>query len=115
METLRLSSGFTFQIPKLPSNSVETITSGPFLPVISFQRGFLLLVMRIIKKGIAHRNGEGFVRLQADEPEDMYHLFNLICEGDIVRADTVRNVSVSKHNDCLSCSETFCSVEALYA
>ena len=48
--------------------------------------------MRIIKKGIAHRNGEGFVRLQADEPEDMYHLYNLICEGDVVRADTIRNV-----------------------
>ena len=49
--------------------------------------------MRIIKKGIAHRNGEGFVRLQPDEAEDMYHLFNLICEGDIVRADTIRNVT----------------------
>jgi eRF1 domain 1 len=49
--------------------------------------------MRIIKKGIAHRNGEGFVRLQPDESEDMYHLFNLICEGDIIRADTIRNVT----------------------
>lgn len=48
--------------------------------------------MRIIKKGIARKNGEGFVRLQADEPDDMYHLYNLICEGDIVRADTIRNV-----------------------
>ena len=53
--------------------------------------------MRIIKKGIAHRNGEGFVRLQADEPEDMYHLYNLICEGDIVRADTIRNVRTSQY------------------
>ena len=48
--------------------------------------------MRLIKKGIAHRNGEGFVRLQADEAEDMYHLFNLICEGDIIGAETIRNV-----------------------
>lgn len=50
--------------------------------------------MRLIKKGIAHRNGEGFVRLQADEAEDMYHLFNLICEGDIIGAETIRNVSM---------------------
>lgn len=50
--------------------------------------------MRLIKKGIAHRNGEGFVRLQADEAEDMYHLFNLICEGDIIGAETIRNVSL---------------------
>ena len=48
--------------------------------------------MRIIKKGISRRNGEGFVRLQADEPDDMYHLYNLICEGDVIRADTIRNV-----------------------
>jgi eRF1 domain 1 len=51
-----------------------------------------LAIMRLIKKGIAHRNGEGFVRLQADEAEDMYHLFNLICEGDIIGAETIRNV-----------------------
>ena len=51
-----------------------------------------LASMRLIKKGIAHRNGEGFVRLQADEAEDMYHLFNLICEGDIIGAETIRNV-----------------------
>lgn len=49
--------------------------------------------MRLLKKGIAHRNGEGFVRLLPDEAEDMYHLFNLICEGDIIRADTIRNVT----------------------
>ena len=46
--------------------------------------------------GITLRNQTGHVvRLQADEPEDMYHLFNLICEGDTVTADTVRNVSIS--------------------
>jgi protein pelota len=48
--------------------------------------------MRILKKKISHRNGEGLVRLQADEPEDMYHLFNLVCEGDLITANTVRNV-----------------------
>ena len=53
--------------------------------------------MRLIKKGIAHRNGEGFVRLQADEAEDMYHLFNLICEGDIIGAETIRNVRMQPY------------------
>ena len=48
--------------------------------------------MRILKKKIVGRNAEGFVQVQADEPEDMYHLFNLICEGDLITASTIRNV-----------------------
>lgn len=48
--------------------------------------------MRILSKRINGRNGDGSIQLQADEPEDMYHLFNLICKGDLVLATTVRNV-----------------------
>jgi protein pelota len=48
--------------------------------------------MRILKKKIFGRNAEGFVQVQADEPEDMYHLYNLICEGDLITASTIRNV-----------------------
>lgn len=48
--------------------------------------------MKILKKSIVAKNGEGNVRLQADEQEDMYHLYNLITENDLVLASTVRNV-----------------------
>ena len=72
--------------------------------------------MRIIKKGIAHRNGEGFVRLQPDEAEDMYHLFNLICEGDIVRADTIRNVTafIVLFDAFLECTDDYSIVKVKY-
>mmetsp|Transcript_17224 Transcript_17224/g.25761 ORF Transcript_17224/g.25761 Transcript_17224/m.25761 type:complete len:429 (-) Transcript_17224:138-1424(-) len=48
--------------------------------------------MRILKKEISAKNGAGYVRLQADDNEDMWHLYNLITENDVVRASTVRNV-----------------------
>lgn len=31
-----------------------------------------------------------YVALIPEEPEDMWHAYNLICEGDSVRASTVR-------------------------
>lgn len=49
--------------------------------------------MRITKKEISSKNGEGYVILQADDAEDMWHLYNLMTENDIIRATTVRNVS----------------------
>jgi len=48
--------------------------------------------MRVLKKHIESKNGVGMVRVQCDEPEDMYHLYNLVAEGDLVQASTVRNV-----------------------
>ncbi|CAB3359850.1 Hypothetical predicted protein [Cloeon dipterum] len=38
------------------------------------------------------KDGKGHVSLIPDEPEDMWHAYNLICEGDSVRASTVRKV-----------------------
>lgn len=38
------------------------------------------------------KSGEGSVRLEAEEDEDMYHLYNLIFVGDTVEAMTIRNV-----------------------
>jgi len=49
--------------------------------------------MRIIKNQIVAKNGSGFVHLQAEQPEDMWHLYNLIAKDDSVRSTTVRNVS----------------------
>uniref|UniRef100_A0A0K8SXT4 Protein pelota homolog n=1 Tax=Lygus hesperus TaxID=30085 RepID=A0A0K8SXT4_LYGHE len=45
---------------------------------------------------LVHRNvdkdGEGCVVLIPEEPEDMWHAYNLISEGDSVRASTIRKV-----------------------
>lgn len=48
--------------------------------------------MKIIKNGVTHRNGSGFVKFVAQESEDMYHLYNLIRSGDVIEGSTVRNV-----------------------
>jgi protein pelota len=49
--------------------------------------------MRIIKKHILAKNGKGSVEVQSEQAEDMWHLYNLIAEGDSIRSSTVRNVS----------------------
>lgn len=50
--------------------------------------------MRIIKNQIVAKNGSGFVQVQPEQAEDMWHLYNLIAEDDSVRSSTVRNVSI---------------------
>jgi protein pelota len=50
------------------------------------------LKMRITKRDISSKNSSGYVILQADDPEDMWHLYNLMDENDILRAGTIRNV-----------------------
>ena len=50
--------------------------------------------MKIIKKEISGKNGSGFVRVQADDPEDMWHLYNLMAENDVIVSPTVRNVNI---------------------
>lgn len=47
--------------------------------------------MKLIKKSI-DRNKIGFVSLQPEEPEDMWHLFNIIVSGDLITASTIRKV-----------------------
>lgn len=47
--------------------------------------------MKLIKKYI-DRNHMGFVQLQPEENEDMWHLFNIIVVGDIITASTLRKV-----------------------
>ena len=39
------------------------------------------------------RDGAGAVVMMPEETEDMWHVFNLIAEGDSVRASTVRKVT----------------------
>lgn len=47
--------------------------------------------MKLLKKAI-EKDGSGFVTLIPEEDEDMWHIYNLIQEGDTLRSTTVRRV-----------------------
>jgi len=47
--------------------------------------------MKLVHKSF-DKDGEGSVVLIPEESEDMWHAYNLICEGDCVRASTIRKV-----------------------
>ncbi|KAF7862003.1 hypothetical protein EAF04_007883 [Stromatinia cepivora] len=48
--------------------------------------------MRLIKQNI-ERDGSGTITLLPEEPEDMWHAYNLIAPTDILRATAIRKVS----------------------
>lgn len=58
-----------------------------------------VLLEQISPKSSETRLREGFVKVQAEEEEDMYHLFNLIAKGDVLEASTIRNVIVYYKNN----------------
>jgi protein pelota len=47
--------------------------------------------MRILKREISGKDQSGRLKVQAEEAEDMYHLYNIISVGDAIEASTVRN------------------------
>ena len=47
--------------------------------------------MKVEKRAI-ERDGSGYVRLIAEIPEDMWHVYNLIGVGDHVKSSTYRKV-----------------------
>ncbi|KAJ4364097.1 Translation factor pelota [Neocucurbitaria cava] len=49
--------------------------------------------MRLLKSQIEKKTGAGFATLLPEEPEDMWHAYNLIQESDRLRAKAVRRVS----------------------
>ncbi|KAH8723872.1 eRF1 domain 1-domain-containing protein [Phaeosphaeriaceae sp. PMI808] len=49
--------------------------------------------MRLLKSQIEQKTGAGFATLMPEEPEDMWHAYNLIQENDLIRAKAVRRVS----------------------
>jgi protein pelota len=49
--------------------------------------------MKLLKSQIEQKTGAGFVTLLPEEPEDMWHAYNLIQEHDQIRAKAVRRVS----------------------
>lgn len=48
--------------------------------------------MRLVKQAI-ERDGSGTVTLHPEEPEDMWFTYNLIREGDLLRASALRRVT----------------------
>ena len=48
--------------------------------------------MKIVSKTISEKDGEGYVCLRAEEGEDMWHAYNLIAVGDLVKTITLRKV-----------------------
>ncbi|KAF2032901.1 hypothetical protein EK21DRAFT_60041 [Setomelanomma holmii] len=58
--------------------------------------------MRLLKSQIEQRTGAGFATLMPEEPEDMWHAYNLIQEHDRIRAKAVRRVT--KQSDAGSTS-----------
>lgn len=48
--------------------------------------------MKLLKRSINGKDGDGMVSLMAQEPEDMWHVYNLLAPGDTVKASTVRKV-----------------------
>lgn len=47
--------------------------------------------MRILKQEISGKDQSGRLKVQAEEAEDMYHLYNIISIGDAIESSTVRN------------------------
>ena len=48
--------------------------------------------MKLLQREISEKDGEGEVKLRGEEPEDMWHVFNLMEKGDLVRTSTYRKV-----------------------
>lgn len=48
--------------------------------------------MKILKKQISAKDGSGVVVLRPETPEDLWHSYNLLQEGDLVRCTTLRKV-----------------------
>lgn len=56
--------------------------------------------MKLLKKQISEKDGAGSVVLRAEEPEDMWHMYNLIHVGDSVKTTTIRKVQ-QLHDGCV--------------
>lgn len=48
--------------------------------------------MKVLRRQISSKDGDGFVQMKTEEAEDMWHAYNLIADGDRVRTSTVRKV-----------------------
>ncbi|KAF0973166.1 hypothetical protein FDP41_008373 [Naegleria fowleri] len=58
--------------------------------------------MKLIKKEIAAKDGEGYIELMPEIDEDLWHLYHIIAIGDRVRATTIRKVSKESNTGLVS-------------
>lgn len=49
--------------------------------------------MKLVRRNIQEKTGEGEVTLRAEDAEDMWHLYNLLHRGDCLTTSTVRKVT----------------------
>ncbi|OCK83940.1 hypothetical protein K432DRAFT_379011 [Lepidopterella palustris CBS 459.81] len=60
--------------------------------------------MRLLKQQIDRKDGSGFATLLPEEPEDMWHAYNLIQPNDLLRARAMRRIT--KESDSGSVAST---------
>ncbi|KAJ5684417.1 uncharacterized protein N7477_000762 [Penicillium maclennaniae] len=66
--------------------------------------------MRLIKNKIEH-GGSGMVTLCPEEPEDMWHAYNLIRPGDLLRASAIRRVTTTQDTGSTSSNRVHLTLE----
>lgn len=52
--------------------------------------------MKLTFRDISAKDGAGKVKIMPEEPEDMWHIYNLVMSGDMVRTTTFRKVGTVK-------------------
>ncbi|BDD59883.1 hypothetical protein MPDQ_006826 [Monascus purpureus] len=66
--------------------------------------------MKLIKNNI-ELNGSGAVTLCPEEPEDMWHAYNLIRPGDLLRASAIRRVTTTQDTGSTTSSRVHLTLE----
>ena len=50
--------------------------------------------MKILKREINHKTGEGFIYLIPEDEEDLFYLYTILLEGDGIRSKTNRKIKM---------------------
>ncbi|KAJ5629019.1 eRF1 domain 3 [Penicillium lividum] len=66
--------------------------------------------MRLVKNKIEH-DGSGAVTLFPEEPEDMWHAYNLVRPGDLLRASAIRRVTTTQETGSTSSARVHLNLE----
>jgi protein pelota len=61
--------------------------------------------MKVLKKNISAKDGSGSIMLLLETPEDLWHSYNLLQKGDMVRCTTVRKVVKESNTGSTSSSK----------
>lgn len=70
--------------------------------------------MKVLRRQISSKDGDGVVQMKTEEAEDMWHAYNLITIGDRVRTSTVRKVNLRSHTPFRGLNLNFTSVPQAY-